>query len=364
MSKKDTNPKDAVGTQKWRQYSAVPITTIWELGVAMLEGARKYGRHNYRVSGVRASVYVDAAKGHIDQWWEGEDIDADSGLSHIVKAMASLAVLRDSMIQDMMTDDRPPKAMIDKVRDEMQAAVDGIFERFPVAEEAWTQVRLDEAEAVFNARVADVEKNWIVESTPSGRHPPLWPETEFKKADRAPLKFLELPERSPLFDADYAAIEKRVLGHLAAGIELEIPATVPPYLADEIDALTDTGGQDPEDLTLTFTSHRSGKTEAARIALEEAEEPVAEKPREYDPTHYTTFIGALIRGDVLDMTSTEKNQFMVAKRSADAIHGMPHKLKTDQRRRDHWVALTAQLSIRGISKSWKNWLKAELEKTK
>jgi hypothetical protein len=102
-----------------------------ELGVAMLEGARKYGKHNYRVAGVRASVYVDAAFGHIMQWWEGEDRDADSGLSHITKAIASLTVLRDAMIQDKMVDDRPPKANLDRVRKGMQEVVDATFERHP-----------------------------------------------------------------------------------------------------------------------------------------------------------------------------------------------------------------------------------------
>ena len=95
---KDTNPKDAVGIRKWRQYTSVPTTFVWAVGVAMLEGARKYGRSNYRVAGVRASVYVDAAKGHIDQWWEGENLDPDTGLSHLVKAAASLAVLILSLI--------------------------------------------------------------------------------------------------------------------------------------------------------------------------------------------------------------------------------------------------------------------------
>lgn len=138
---KDTNPKDAVGVRKWRQYCTVPITIIWELGVAMLEGARKYGRHNYRVAGVRASVYVDAAKGHIDSWWEGEDIDADSGLSHITKAMASLAVLRDAMLNDMMTDDRPPKLKnFDQFKADMQKAVEGIMERHPDAREPFTEL--------------------------------------------------------------------------------------------------------------------------------------------------------------------------------------------------------------------------------
>jgi hypothetical protein len=77
--------------------------------------------------------------GHIIQWWEGEDVDADSGLSHITKAIASLTVLRDAMIQDMLTDDRPPKANLDKLRSELQTAVDGIFERIPEPKPAFTE---------------------------------------------------------------------------------------------------------------------------------------------------------------------------------------------------------------------------------
>lgn len=138
---KDTNPKDPLGTKKWRQYCTVPLTIIWELGVAMLEGARKYGRHNYRVTGVRASVYVDAIKGHIDQYWEGEDIDPESGLHHLTKAMGSLAVLRDAQINNMCKDDRPPKIDINRIRKELQASVDDIFERYPECKKPFTELR-------------------------------------------------------------------------------------------------------------------------------------------------------------------------------------------------------------------------------
>lgn len=138
MTTKETNPKDAVGTRKWRVFSTIPMTVMWELGVALLEGARKYGRHNYRVSGVRASVYVDAAMGHISQWWEGENVDQDSGLSHITKAIASLVVLRDAMIQSQLVDDRPPAAPVGLERYMLQRVVDELFERHPEAVEART----------------------------------------------------------------------------------------------------------------------------------------------------------------------------------------------------------------------------------
>lgn len=141
LSTKGTNPKDGVGIRKWRQFATVPMTVVTEVGVALLEGHMKgYGRHNYRVAGVRASVYVDAAMGHIAQWWEGEDIDSDSRLSHVTKAIASLVVLRDAMIQSKMVDDRPPKANLDQVRAELQTVVDSLFERYPCAVSPYTEL--------------------------------------------------------------------------------------------------------------------------------------------------------------------------------------------------------------------------------
>lgn len=130
---KDTNPKDAVGVKKPPQ-STVSQAVMAEVGVAMLEGARKYGRHNFREAGVRASVYYDATRRHLDYWWEGEDIDPDSGLSHITKAISSLVVLRDAMIQDKMNDDRPP-ATPAWHKKYLQERVDDIFERIPNAKE-------------------------------------------------------------------------------------------------------------------------------------------------------------------------------------------------------------------------------------
>ena len=103
---KASNPKDAIGSKK-PPHSTVSQAVMAEVGVGMLEGSIKYGRHNYREIGVRAEVYYDATRRHIDAWWEGEDVDPDSGLSHVTKAICSLVVLRDAMIQDKLFDDRP-----------------------------------------------------------------------------------------------------------------------------------------------------------------------------------------------------------------------------------------------------------------
>ncbi|RWR09695.1 dATP/dGTP diphosphohydrolase domain-containing protein [Paenirhodobacter populi] len=100
------DPKQSAGAAKV-PMAALPMAVVAELAVAHGEGAAKYGRHNWRKGEVLASTYYAATLRHLTAWFEGEDIDPDSGLSHLVKAMASLAVLRDAQIHGTALDDRP-----------------------------------------------------------------------------------------------------------------------------------------------------------------------------------------------------------------------------------------------------------------
>lgn len=137
--KKETNPKDAIGIKKLPLH-VVSMPVMAEIGLGMMEGARKYGSHNYRVAGVRASVYFDATMRHLMSWWEGEDIDPDSGLSHISKAMSALHVLRDAMMNDKWNDDRPPKFKNKEwVRDANKKAGE-IIEKYPDSVLPYTEI--------------------------------------------------------------------------------------------------------------------------------------------------------------------------------------------------------------------------------
>lgn len=109
------------------------------VGLAMLEGALKYGRHNYRSIGVRSSVYFDANLRHVVRWWEGEDIDPDSGLHHIDKAIASLVVLRDAIYLGNLKDDRPPK--VPEFATEMNAKAAQLIAQFPEPKEPYVENR-------------------------------------------------------------------------------------------------------------------------------------------------------------------------------------------------------------------------------
>lgn len=129
--KKDTNPKDLVGIKK-APLSTVSPAVLMEVGVAMLEGARKYGRFNYRKSGVLASVYYDATLRHLLDWFDGQDIDPASGLNHVTKAIASLTVLRDSMIRGNWIDDRPPPSP-EGWMEELNLKAGEVIEKYPNA---------------------------------------------------------------------------------------------------------------------------------------------------------------------------------------------------------------------------------------
>ena len=100
-----------------------------------MEGAIKYGRHNYRIAGIRASTYIDATIGHIFDYWEGQDIDPDSGLHHITKAIAYLYVLRDAQMRDMCEDDRPPKSDVEGDKIRLQAIVNELSKKYSKTKE-------------------------------------------------------------------------------------------------------------------------------------------------------------------------------------------------------------------------------------
>lgn len=134
---KPTNPKDSVGIKK-TSMSCVPAPVLMELANAMLEGARKYGRHNYRAIGVCSSVYYDAAMRHLMSWWEGQDIDPDSGNRHLAHAIACLVVLRDSEMFGNLTDDRPPPHKEGWLQ-ELNKHSEEIILKYPQPKEAFTR---------------------------------------------------------------------------------------------------------------------------------------------------------------------------------------------------------------------------------
>jgi len=105
---KPSNPKDAIGSSKLPVH-LWPTTASAMGAIGLLDGMLKYGRSNWRASGVRASIYFDAANRHLNAWFEGEDRDPDSGVPHLAHALACLAIIVDAQAAGKLTDDRQHK---------------------------------------------------------------------------------------------------------------------------------------------------------------------------------------------------------------------------------------------------------------
>jgi len=137
-SRKDSNPKDAFGSRKVPLHM-IPKQVLAGIALGMLEGACKYGAFNYRAVGVRCSTYLAAARRHLDAFEEGQDIDPESGLHHIDKALSSLVVMRDAMLNDMCEDDRPPAVTRANWMDRANELAGDILDRFARKAESFTE---------------------------------------------------------------------------------------------------------------------------------------------------------------------------------------------------------------------------------
>ena len=102
---KPTNPKDIVATTKLPLH-LIPMITQAYLAIGHFNGLSKYGRDNWRASGVLASIYVSAALRHINSWNEGEELDPDDRVPHLMGAITSLSILIDAQYTGVLNDDR------------------------------------------------------------------------------------------------------------------------------------------------------------------------------------------------------------------------------------------------------------------
>ncbi len=101
----DSNPKTAIGLSK-PSLASVPPMPLFEIGKAMSDGARKYGRFNWREHSITGSVYYDAMMRHLTAWYNGEDIASDSGVHHLAHLAACVLIVLDAEAHGKINDDR------------------------------------------------------------------------------------------------------------------------------------------------------------------------------------------------------------------------------------------------------------------
>lgn len=68
--------------QKPAQFSYIPFDALAEVSKVYQYGAKKYARDNWK-KGYNWSLNFDAMMRHMWAFWEGEDLDPESGCSHV-----------------------------------------------------------------------------------------------------------------------------------------------------------------------------------------------------------------------------------------------------------------------------------------
>jgi Domain of unknown function (DUF5664) len=109
------NPKDLVGATK-APLDYFPAVAILQGSRAMMLGAQKYGRANWRDYPVKRTICLGAALRHILADLDGETIDPETitadnpqGTPHIALALAGLGIMLDADSIGNLIDDRPAK---------------------------------------------------------------------------------------------------------------------------------------------------------------------------------------------------------------------------------------------------------------
>jgi len=69
-------------------------------------GSRKYAKYNF-LKGASASESTSSLLRHLVAWWEGEDLDPESGLHHLAHMAWNALRLCDETLSGVSVDDRP-----------------------------------------------------------------------------------------------------------------------------------------------------------------------------------------------------------------------------------------------------------------
>lgn len=83
----------------------IPNKALVQIADVFDFGAKKYGRHNYR-EGLQFSRLIDAAYRHLGAFNDGEDLDPESGKSHIAHLGCCVTMLLTFMKEHPELDDR------------------------------------------------------------------------------------------------------------------------------------------------------------------------------------------------------------------------------------------------------------------
>ena len=90
------------------RYDLLPSRPVADTVAVLTFGATKYGDRNWENGIVYSRCYAAALR-HILAWWEGENLDTETGISHLAHAVCELMFLQEfeKTAKAKELDDRP-----------------------------------------------------------------------------------------------------------------------------------------------------------------------------------------------------------------------------------------------------------------
>lgn len=123
---KESNPKDAAASGRV-PLQLVPDTLALYAAMAFAEGDSKYVGYNYRVAGVRVSVYIGALRRHTMRYFNGEWADKKTGVPHLASMAACTAILIDGHVMGNIVDDRPPAIDLEEELEQAERVIAHVY---------------------------------------------------------------------------------------------------------------------------------------------------------------------------------------------------------------------------------------------
>jgi len=100
-----TSTTGAMKASKLAQFSQFSPDALIAVAEHFGRSNAKYPPHNYR-KGYEWSLSFDALNRHLWLWWNGEDIDVDSGSEHLAAVAWHAMALLQFQLENTGTDDR------------------------------------------------------------------------------------------------------------------------------------------------------------------------------------------------------------------------------------------------------------------
>lgn len=91
------------------RFELLPGDALRAIAVILTLGAAKYGDRNWE-KGMKWSRVYGALQRHLNDWWQGEALDAETGKSHLAHAGCCLLFLIAYEIRSVGEDDRPKRS--------------------------------------------------------------------------------------------------------------------------------------------------------------------------------------------------------------------------------------------------------------